>query len=377
MAGVGRRRRLGVLLAVVLVGALVVLVRTALRPVPDDGPGPDEPPAPTTFFVYDVDFSFEARLQGYALRAVCPARSQTGPCTTEVLYTENGVLWAIQSRLPVTGDPAGPGLDRRIETLGPGRVVVEARTERWYSDDSALTWRRVPVEPETSVPAIPAEAVLEARCFVVTSSCCCSGQLAVTLPDSGRSALLSTPPALDQLVPEPIPAADGGWWVSGRDPSTGHWSLAVSRDAGRTWSVAPLPPFTGTPQAGITVTATSGALYATAVGQLPDTAAGLLAIFRSTDAGATWTLAWQPRDGEAPRSIAGTLMAAPDGSVTITSQDGTSYLSTDGAATFHQNPGPARRARWTRVGYIATFGGTSGHFTWSRDGTRWSDFTVG
>jgi hypothetical protein len=374
-----RRRRLGVALAVVLVGATIPLVRTGLRPVPDEEPADPAGPGaePATSFVYDVDVDLHGQVQGYALRAVCPVRSGAGPCTTEVLYTENGVRWAIQSRLPATGDSSVPRLDRRIQTLGPSKVVVEARTERWYSGDSALTWQRVPVEPAASVPAIPADAVLETRCFVVTSACRGPGQLLVTLPDSGRSAVLANPPALDQLAPGRIPAADGGWWASGQDPATGRWSLAVSRDAGRSWTVTPLPPFTGTPQAGIAVTATPNALYAAAVGQLPDTAAGLLAIFRSTDGGVTWTVAWQARDGSQPRSIAGTLMAAPAGSVTVTSQDGGTYVSTDGAATFHQISGPARRARWTRIGYIASFGGTSGQYTWSRDGSRWEDFTVG
>jgi DNA-directed RNA polymerase specialized sigma24 family protein len=377
----GRRRKLGAALAVLVVAATIPLLRTTLRPVPGEEPGiaAEPPPSvePTTSFVYDVDVAIDRQVQGYALRAVCPARSQTGPCTTEVLYTEDGAFWAIQSRLPAPGSSAARGLDRRIQTLGPRTVVIEARTERWYSGDSALTWRRVPVEPGASVAAIPPGAVLEARCFVVTSVCRGLGQMLVTLPDSGRSATLANPPALDQLVPARIPAADGGWWVSGKDPATGRWSLAVSRDAGRSWSITPLPPLAGTPEAGIAVTATPNALYATAIGPLPDTAAGLLAIFRSTDAGATWTAAWQAHDGRQPRSLAATLIAAPDGSVTVTTQDGGSYVSTDGAATFHQDTGPARYARWTRVGYIASFGGTSRDYTWSRDGSHWYDFTVG
>jgi hypothetical protein len=375
-ARVSRRRKLGAALAVLVVGVTIPLLRTALRPVPDQEPGVVAGPEPTMSFVYDVDVDIDRRLQGYALRAVCPARSQTDPCTTEVLYTEDGEFWAIQSRLPPSANTDARGVDRRIRTLGPRKVVIEARTERWYSDDSALTWRRVPVEPATSVPAIPPNAVLASRCFVVTSVCHGLGQLLVTLPDSGRSATLANPPALDQLVPAGIPAADGAWWVSGEDPATGRWSLAVSRDAGRKWSVIPLPPFAGTPQAGIAVTATPNALYATATGQLPDTAAGLLAIFRSTDAGATWTVAWQAHDGRQPHSLAGTLVTAPDGSVTVTTYDGATYVSTDGAHTFHQDPGPARYARWTRVGYIANFGGTSGQYTWSRDGSRWNNFTV-
>ncbi|MFL6140992.1 MAG: hypothetical protein ACJ72N_03840 [Labedaea sp.] len=375
-----RRRTLAALLAVVIAAAAIRLLRTALPPVP--GAEPDTAPLPSSIaeparsFVYDVDVLVGERLQGYALRAVCPTRSQTGPCPTEVLYTEDGQFWAIQSRLPAPANGAR-GLDRRIRTLGPFKVVIEARTERWYSNDSALTWRRVPVEPGATVAAIPPDAVLEPRCFVVTTVCRGLGQLLVTLPDSGRSATLANPPALDQPVPGPIPAADGGWWVSGKDPGTGRWSLAVSHDAGRTWSITPLPPFTGTPQAGISVTAAPKVWYATAVGQLPDTAAGLLAIFRSTDAGATWTAVWQAGDGRVPRSIAGTLVAAPDGSITLTTQDGGTYVSTDQAATFRRDSGPARYARRSQVGYIASFGGTSGEYSWSRDGSRWFDFTVG
>jgi hypothetical protein len=375
-----RPRTLVAMLAMVVAGAAIPLLRTALPPVPGADPGiapqPSSIAEPTSSFVYDVDVLVGERLQGYALRAVCPVRSQSGPCPTEVLYTEDGQLWAIQSRLPAPSN-GSRGLDRRIRTLGPRRVVIEARAERWYSSDSALTWRKVPVEPGQSVAAIPPDAVLEPRCFVVTSVCRGLGQLLVTLPDSGRSATLASPPALDQPVPVPIQAADGGWWVSGKDPATGRWAVAVSRDAGRTWSITPLPPFAGTPQAGISVTATPTAWYATAIGQLPDTAAGLLAIFRSTDAGATWTAVWQAGEGRRPRSIAGALVAAPDGSITVTTQDGGTYVSADQAATFRQDTGPARYSRWSRVGYIASFGGTSGAYSWSRDGSRWYDFTVG
>jgi RNA polymerase sigma-70 factor (ECF subfamily) len=372
-----RRRRFGAVLAVVVAGAAIPVLRTALRPVADERPAAEPPAAePTRSFVYDVDVDIGEQVQGYALRAVCPARSQTAPCSTEVLYTEDGAFWAVQSRLPPPTTGSGFGVDRRIHTLGWRKVVIESRSERWYSADSAMTWRTVPVEPVGAVEAIPTNAVLRSRCFVVTAMCQGPGQLLVTLPDSGRLAPLEHPPALDQLVPARIPAADGGWWVSGRDPATGRWSLAVSRDAGRSWRIIPLPPLSGTPHAGIAVSATQNTLYATAVGQLPDTAFGLLAIFRSTDAGTTWTTAWQADDRRQPHSISGALIAAPDGVLTVTTQDGATYVSTDAAVTFRQDPGPARYARWTRVGYIAGFGGTSGHYTWSRDGSQWHDFTI-
>jgi DNA-directed RNA polymerase specialized sigma24 family protein len=377
---VGRRRRLAAVAAVVVIGAAIPLLRTALRPVPDAKPVVAEPvpsAEPTTRFVYGVDVNIGQRVQGYALRAVCPARSQTKPCTTEILYTEDGGFWAIQSRLPAPVNANETWLDRRIQTLGPRRVMVESRSERWYSGDSALTWQWVPMEPDTSVAAIPTDAVLESRCFVVTSRCRGVDQLRVVLPDSGRSATLTTAPSLDQLVPGRLPAADGGWWVSGQDPATGRWSLAVSRDAGQTWSITPLPPFTGTPEAGIAVTAAPHTLYAIAVGRLPDTAAGLLAIFRSTDGGRSWITAWQSGAGSQPHSIAGVARTAPDDSLTITTFDGDTYTSTDGATSFHFLPGPTRYAQWARVGYLASFGGTSGNYSWSRDGSRWFDFTVG
>jgi photosystem II stability/assembly factor-like uncharacterized protein len=150
----------------------------------------------------------------------------------------------------------------------------------------------------------------------------------------------------------------------------------VSRDAGRSWTITALPLVAGTSQASVTVTAASHVLYATAVRSLTDTASSLLAIFRSTDAGRTWTTAWQAHPGSQPRSIAGTPMAAPDGTLTITTTSGEVYLSTDQATTFHPTTGPARYAQWTRIGYIASLDDGSNTYTWSHDGTRWSDFTV-
>jgi photosystem II stability/assembly factor-like uncharacterized protein len=293
----------------------------------------------------------------------------------ELLATEDAAHWQPRS-LPAPDGKAESGLLQQLYVLGQDKIVVEAPRERWYSDDGGRSWRKVPIERALSVEAIPDGAVLEPQCAVVTTVCRRLGRILVMLPDSGRSAALANPPPLQQLSPGTVPAADGGWWVSGRDPATGRLAIAMSRDAGRTWSVGPLPDFDGTPAGGLSITAGANAVYATAVSRLPSGGTGLLAIFRSTDGGRSWERTWQAAGTREPRTINGVAVAAEDGKLVVATESGTTYVSTDGGRTFQWNKDVLGHVEWSRGGYFVSTTYPSNVYSWSPDGVYWLRYTV-
>jgi hypothetical protein len=169
--------------------------------------------------------------------------------------------------------------------------------------------------------------------------------------------VLANPPPLEGLVPGTVPAADGNWWVPGKDPATGRWSVAVSRDAGRTWTVSTLPEITGGPVGGLSVGTTADAVYVTVTGGVEGVKNGLLAIVVSTDAGRAWATTWEASGEREPRSLAGAVVPFPGGNLVLTTENGVGYDSPDHGRTFEvlRNSVGAGYARWTRVGYLTKF----------------------
>lgn len=382
-----RRRQFGAAAAVLLVGAAIPLLRAQTAPVPV----PDPPLAPPTAgtlpgfealppgpFVVSVDFSDERN--GYALRAPC-TDAQDRNCVTELFATGDGERWEKRT-MPIRARE----MNQQLNVVGPRSLYIDTvlgtrSFDRWFSADGGRTWREVSVEPELSVAAIPEGAVLHHRC-TPDDGCVPDEQFFVLLPD-GRTATLATQPPLTQPFPGRIQAADGGWWVSGRNPATGRWALAVSRDDGRTWSVSDLPEFAGTPLTGFTVTAGPNALYASAVGTVREDGAeprtGILAFLNSVDGGATWTLLHDSPVDQLAGAWGG-MVATADGRLILNDDfsGGEAYVSSDNGKTFtkFENREFFGPVWWTRGGYVSAFH-ADGTALRSTDGQNWQALAIG
>jgi hypothetical protein len=370
------RMQFGAGAAVLVVAAVIPTLRTPLEPPPEEdaaAPLSVEPAPPPQPQVSNVRFG--DRLHGYALRSSCADPEARMGCTDELLVTDDALRWSARSLPP--NDQPSPAARWTLHAFGGQRILAETPRSRWFSDDAGTSWRKVPVDPAQSVPAIPAGAVLQARCAVVVSYCHEPGGLLVLLPDSGRSATLANQPPLTETRPGAVPAADGAWWVSGRDPATGQWAVSVSRDDGRTWSTGLLPTFTGTPYGAPSITTGPGTAYATVSGERRNVMNGLLAIFRSTDGGRTWQQTWQAMRGREPRSISGVAVAGTDGTLGVITESGVLYSSSDGGATFTSGPAAKAFVEWSRGGYFARHTYPSNLFLWSPNGVSWTEFVVG
>lgn len=392
-----RRTQIGAVIAVVVVAAAIPVMRTALRPVPDGTPAASATdvatPAPTpgSFpiepFVYDIDLVDATH--GFAMRTEC---NQSGPCRNTLLATEDGEHWDTRSLPEPQQETQGPG--GRLFVLGPKELVIGdwypmPRTLRFHSADGGRTWQEAPEAVESAIESVPPGAVLEHECTKPAESTpeCRTGRLLVSLPGDGRRVTLANQPPLERMWPGTIPAADGNWWVPGVYPGTDKWAVAVSRNAGRSWSVAGLPDIKTRPPQQILVSAGSDAVYVTALGELPDVPVGLLAIFRSTNGGASWEQTWQAADGREPRGILGGVIPAPNGGLRLISIVGKPYVSQDGGRTFVEDTGAAKTnewqnwplgwVRWTRAGYLAhSMESADNRYRLSADGQTWREFTV-
>lgn len=371
--------------AVAAVGLAVPALRAPPSPDHDDQPvvpwptttNPDAEPAATAV-TYDVDLGDQRH--GYALRGRC-TEGRDAVCERHLLVTEDGATWTPR---PIQPWPSTTMLSGQVVALGGGRLVVSDERgpgPRLYSPDAGRTWREVPAVPRHRVDHIGG-GVLQVRCADLGPDLdeCHDRRLVVTLPESGHQAWLANPPVLDHAMPERHPADDGSWWVTGTDPSTRAWAIAVSRDGGHSWSVVRLPTEPGDTVKQVAVAGTGHHLYASATGPRPDVREprSLVSIFRSTDGGQTWERTWRA-DGRAPRSLGGTPIVTADGGLFLAPDDvGPGYRSGDGGRTFTAVlDGPrVTDVRRTRAGYLATAsGGAPGRYLTSADGRRWTPLT--
>lgn len=380
----GRRGTLGGILGLLAIAVTIPLVSMLMR---EDPPAIEREyrPPPTQIvtlltggIVNDMDFA--DRRHGFALGGRCLWYWQPD-CHTTLLITQDGVSWAARA---IRAEPR-VNLDGPVLALGSCRVAIGSRTAvRLFSADCGRTWRSVPLQPSGTIDALPAGAMLESPCYrqpePVPVAGCLERRLLVTLPATGRRAWLAAPVPLERPRADRIPAADGGWWVSGRDPATSRLALAVSRDDGRSWSLGRLPtpwgePFREEPSLfRLSVTAHGRDVYATAVGQFRQRDLGLLGIFRSADGGANWRQTWQVNDGAQPRDIGGVAVAGRAGLVVVVTANGQRrYHSTDGAVTFERVvlKEPVAWPRWTRAGYLARSGEHPQRWYLSRTGAHW------
>ena len=368
--------RLWAIVAVLAVALSIPLLRT--DPQTQLIAAPDLPTVRVRPIVYDLDFADERH--GFALSGRC-----TSQCQSKLLITEDGSKWVTKSfNIPQLAAPKR--LVGRITAFGAGRLMITDLDNRFYSNDSGQTWSTVPLAPNQSVEEIPPDAVLEADCVdevAVANSRpkCLQRRIVVTLPDTGERALLARPPKIDNPQPEPRPADDGSWWVSGRESGTGRWVVGSSHDGGRTWTNGELPVPNG-----LVIDTLSGAgsglnRYLLATGWLPDAVepSNLVAIFRSVDGGAHWAQTWRG-NGNAPRTIGGTAIVTTDGGLLLAPDDvGPIYRSADGGATFNPlTDGPRLNSvRRTRTGYLAmTSDQPTSRYLRSPDGVQWTPVRV-
>jgi hypothetical protein len=379
-----RRRQLGAAAAVLLIGASIPLLRMQLAPAPDPAANPPGTAAGESSQTVDagkiitaIDL-FDDR-HGFAVRASCTVPVGDTKCTSELLVMSDGEHWQTRG-LPDELASTNGWVPSQLVVLGPDRLSVgytfpPAARGSFFSADAGRTWTKVPAADGSAVPAIPDGGALQTSCIPPDG---CHPELIATDPGSGRMANLATAPPLTDPVPASGWPVGGGWWAYGKDPATGRWALAVSRDAGRGWSVGVLPGLADNPSS-ISVTARGSVIYATAAGRHPNAGNALLGIFRSTDGGHSWEMT-SPASGDwEPRTIAGIPVAAADGRLLVASQTGAVFASTDGGKTFALDRGAvfAGNVRWTRAGYLAaTSAIDSGRYMLSADGVHWKEILI-
>lgn len=240
----GRRRHRRRSTGLVAAAATLVVLAGTVAGVAATGSGAEEPPAAarTAPAVTDPHPGEEVVWAGAADAAhlylsfrVC----STAPCGKTVVQLagsdDGGRTWTDR------GGPIGVG---DLAVLGPRTLLRNAPgrpEELLVSTDGAGTWS--PVKRVTrAVAALPAGATL--ICLQAPDESGGLGEpcrLHAVEPAVYRLTPLAVQPA---LVPEPTglePAGSrlavaGKLWVGGTDPATGRPAVAVSRDAGRTWS---------------------------------------------------------------------------------------------------------------------------------------------
>jgi photosystem II stability/assembly factor-like uncharacterized protein len=385
-----RRRQIGAVAAVLLVGAAIPVFRTALRPVPelDVPPAASIEEAPSTVsnrldsgqpFVSDTDF-VDAR-DGFSMRNVCVVDNSPSCDSTLMVTTDGGDHWT-PGTLPSSIAHRAGGLATQLWAFDAKHLAVSntgaaGEDPRWFSEDAGRHWRQVPAKASQTVAAIPPGSIMRWVC--VPDHAGCTPGIDVLLPDSGRGATLAAEIQFNDPEPAADRPVDGAWWVWGQDLKTGKLALASSRDDGHTWQTVPMPNPPQPNGFGFTVVSSGGVLYGLAMGNLPNVKMGLLAIYRSVDHGQTWQQTWREHDGKEPRSIGGAPILTAAGQLIILTEDAHAYASRDDGTTFallREQYGPY--AWSTRGGYLTMSGNAPGtKLRLSPDGVLWKEISVG
>ncbi|MET0233172.1 MAG: hypothetical protein ABW224_00895 [Kibdelosporangium sp.] len=321
---------------------------------------------------------FDVR-NGFALGEVCQAGHE---CDPWFMTTSNGQTWEKRDVPPIE---AG-----RVIALGTSKVVVEDHpavdsSNRYYSNNGGHTWSAVTARADTTIEEIPEDAALETTTTPETTDLCRNGSVIVLLSDSGRSAKLANQPPIDLTWCQSYPDLNGTRWVAGSDPRTRQPVVASTRNRGRSWQITPLPAFTSPPASRIgpyyprvTMVSTPAASYASVINPA---ISELVAIFRSSDLGVTWTRTWQASAGTQPTQVLGTPIAGTDGKIRIP-QSGNVWTSTDGGTSFKAEPARdgamTGAVQWIRAGYLSSSGesASTGHYSLSYDGVSWQKMEI-
>ncbi|MGH3759447.1 WD40/YVTN/BNR-like repeat-containing protein [Actinophytocola sp.] len=371
----GTRRRMlaGAAVAVLVLAVAVPLLRVEEDPTRSAPVLPSTPTGPAPLesndMIYGVVFA-DAR-HGYAMHATT---CEQETCAMELLATDDGEHWSSRS-VPRAGAP--PKAVGVVTALGPDEVAVDwlmredtQPVARVHSTDGGRTWERVSAAVRGSVREIPPGATLRPRCLRPVQRCRGS-QVVVVRPGTGESAWLAGLPRLLSPFPGDVPAGGEYWWVAGLDPGTRRPVVALSRD-GRTWTTARLPWRGETEDQMWSVVANGDTLYAAVRGEQGDSEYGLLAIFRSTDGGRSWTRT----GGRMPDTSAGQLVAAADGTLVVTTGSGATLVSRDGGRTFTRSDQRLDGyVYWTRAGYVTSVI-PGGPILFSADGVHWRELAL-
>ncbi|WP_106978874.1 exo-alpha-sialidase [Streptomyces griseus] len=335
-----------------------------------------------------VEADFDASAGGFALLAECvndPARPENGFCRQRVAVHDPAAgRWEPRAS-PLPELRGTEGASARLWVLGPGRALIEdgggdEPLRDWFTGDGGRSWRAVDPRPAGRTPDIPEGAVLTAECAGAPGTAperCAGERLVVLSPRDGRRReLVAQPP----LGPHPRPARtaepDGSWWASGILPGTGRTAVAVSRDAGRSWAVSPLPGPAGPPSRSVRVVVGPDAAYAAETGA-PDGRGQVLnplrALHRSLDGGRTWERTWTGDGRREPRSLEGVPVPGPGARVEVPGQ-WSGHRSPDGGRTFRKLSDGTAYVRRTAAGLLRE--GPRCRYALTRDGVRWTDFLL-
>ncbi|MFF9149840.1 WD40/YVTN/BNR-like repeat-containing protein [Streptomyces sp. NPDC014861] len=335
-----------------------------------------------------ADVGFAADGSGFALLAECagdPARPANGFCRQRVAVLDRDAgAWRL-GRSPLPELRGDEGVSAQLTVLGPGRALIEdgggeEPLEGWFTADGGRSWRSVDRRPAGRTPEIPAGAVLTTECATSPgepAERCERELLAVISPRDGRRrTLVAQPPLGAHPVPAGVVEPDGSWWVSGVEPSSGRAVVAVSRDAGRSWSLSRPSSPTEEPGRFIKVVVGPDAVYAAELGELSEgtpVTNPLRALHRSLDGGRSWQRVWTTGAVAEPRTLLGSPVPGPGGRVEIGGER-SGYRSLDGGRTFEELDDGTSYVRRTGLGLLRE--GSRCRYELTRDGVRWSEFLL-
>ncbi|HEX6075986.1 MAG TPA: sialidase family protein [Micromonosporaceae bacterium] len=309
-------------LTVIAVGAPEPRPPTS-RPATSPGPLPTIPrgqPSPVSIHFPPVvlDLPGEVRFldmgpTGYTAVTAFDCTA-AGPCVGSLAVSDD--LWRWERRsLP---DGAFKLRTPMPMVLGHGALLIESNARdtmrRWHSGDGGRSWRSVPTRRSPPVPDASAGRVVVDRAGSLSRRHCGPGVVSVIRSDTGRLAPLRQQPALQACEATPFPDPAGRLWVAVLDPVSGGPAVAMSSDAGRSWSTAELPGVAGH-SLSVSISYVGSDVYAVVVGALPNPR---FTIFRYTDRG--WTPTWRTT-GTEPENMEFPVVC-PDGLLLSASWEG-------------------------------------------------------
>ncbi len=363
-----RRTQLGAVAAVVAVSVAVPVLRAL--------PGEQEPAKPPLPDSMTIQLDFADADHGYALGSDCPVPE--GSCTLTLFATaDGGRTWERRS-VPDGGERYSLG---DVTVLGADRVVLDrvSGNQQWarvVSDDGGRTWRDASAAAAAPPAPIPDGAWLQSVCVGDDQDAagCRLGVGAVSRDPARVAPAPAQPPLIEPVFGRQ--ATEGGhYWAAGVARSSGHWAISVTSDGGRSWQTTrvslPGEPAMVDPWS---VVENGDVMYATVQGSIAKGPYGLLAVFRSTDGGATWTNTWRATPTTVLQAMLGSAVATDDGRLLVYSTTTGTHESTDGRTFTRSEVTVPGEVQWTRGGYVAQRGPHA--YAMSADGITWRNFEI-